>query len=35
MPPIVDAVKAFATMGEIMALFEDHHGSYGERLGAV
>jgi methylmalonyl-CoA mutase N-terminal domain/subunit len=35
MPPIVDAVKAYATMGEIMALFEDHHGSYRERLGAV
>ncbi|WP_123533127.1 acyl-CoA mutase large subunit family protein [Halosimplex salinum] len=33
MPYIVDAVKAYATMGEIMALFERHYGSYEERIG--
>ncbi len=33
MPPIIDAVKAYATMGEIMAVFEDHHGPYQERIG--
>ncbi len=32
MPPIIDAVKAYATMGEIMAVFEDHYGSYQETL---
>ena len=32
MPPIVDAVKAYATMGEIMAVFEDHYGAYRETL---
>jgi methylmalonyl-CoA mutase N-terminal domain/subunit len=32
MPPIVDAVKAYATMGEIMAVFEDHYGAYQETL---
>jgi len=35
MPYIVDAVKAYATMGEIMSLFEAQYGSYQERLGAV
>jgi methylmalonyl-CoA mutase N-terminal domain/subunit len=30
MPSIVDAVKAYATMGEIMAVFEDEYGSYQE-----
>jgi len=33
MPPIIDAVKAYATMGEIMAVFEDHHGAYQEKVG--
>ncbi|WP_255150433.1 acyl-CoA mutase large subunit family protein [Halorarius halobius] len=33
MPAIIDAVKAYATMGEIMAVFEDHHGAYQERIG--
>jgi methylmalonyl-CoA mutase N-terminal domain/subunit len=33
MPAIVDAVKAYATMGEIMGVFEDHHGSYQETVG--
>jgi methylmalonyl-CoA mutase N-terminal domain/subunit len=33
MPAIVDAVKVYATMGEIMAVFEDHHGSYRETVG--
>jgi methylmalonyl-CoA mutase N-terminal domain/subunit len=32
MPPIVDAVKAYATMGEIMQVFEDHYGSYRETV---
>ena len=32
MPPIIDAVKAYATMGEIMEVFEDHYGSYQETL---
>jgi methylmalonyl-CoA mutase N-terminal domain/subunit len=32
MPPIVDAVKVYATMGEIMAVFEDHYGSYQETV---
>jgi methylmalonyl-CoA mutase, N-terminal domain len=30
MPYVVDAVKAYATMGEIMDVFEDEHGSYRE-----
>ncbi|MEF8808354.1 methylmalonyl-CoA mutase family protein, partial [Natronomonas sp.] len=33
MPAIIDAVKAYATMGEIMAVFEDHHGAYQEKIG--
>ncbi|WP_459192405.1 acyl-CoA mutase large subunit family protein [Halosimplex sp. J119] len=35
MPYVVDAVKAYATMGEIMALFESHYGTYRERIGTV
>jgi methylmalonyl-CoA mutase N-terminal domain/subunit len=30
MPYIIDAVKAYVTMGEIMEVFEDHHGAYQE-----
>ncbi len=33
MPAIVDAVKAYATMGEIMKVFEAEHGSYQETIG--
>src|SRR6056297_3441890 len=33
MPYIVDAVKAYATMGEIMDVFEAEHGSYTEQIG--
>jgi methylmalonyl-CoA mutase N-terminal domain/subunit len=33
MPPIIDAVKVYATMGEIMQVFEDHYGSYQETVG--
>jgi len=32
MPAIVDAVEAYATMGEIMDRFEAHHGSYRESI---
>ncbi len=32
-PYIVDAVKAYATMGEIMGVFEDAYGAYSERIG--
>ena len=35
MPAIVTAVKAYATMGEIMALFEAEHGTYRERIGVA
>jgi methylmalonyl-CoA mutase N-terminal domain/subunit len=35
MPYIVDAVKEYATVGEIMGVFEDHHGAYQETLGVV
>ncbi len=35
MPVIIDAVKAYATMGEIMAVFEDHYGSYNEQLASM
>jgi len=35
MPYIVDAVKAYTTMGEIMQVFEDHHGAYRETLGVA
>jgi methylmalonyl-CoA mutase N-terminal domain/subunit len=33
MPPIIQAVKAYATMGEIMQVFEDHYGAYQETVG--
>ncbi|PSP49118.1 methylmalonyl-CoA mutase [Halobacteriales archaeon QH_7_69_31] len=33
MVPIIDAVKAYATMGEIMQVFEAHHGAYQETVG--
>jgi methylmalonyl-CoA mutase N-terminal domain/subunit len=33
MPYIVDAVKAYATMGEIMQVFEELYGSYQETVG--
>ena len=33
MPYIVDAVKAYATMGEIMQVFESHYGQYQEKIG--
>lgn len=32
MPPMIKAVKAYATMGEIMELFEGHYGSYQETV---
>jgi methylmalonyl-CoA mutase N-terminal domain/subunit len=32
MPAIIDAVKAYATMGEIMGVFEDQYGSYQETV---
>ena len=32
-PYIVDAVKAYATMGEIMQVFEAAHGAYTEQIG--
>ncbi len=34
-PAIVDAVKDYATMGEIMAVFEAAYGSYTETAGVV
>jgi methylmalonyl-CoA mutase N-terminal domain/subunit len=34
-PAIVDAVEVYATMGEIMDVFEAEYGAYQERLGAV
>jgi methylmalonyl-CoA mutase N-terminal domain/subunit len=33
MPVIVEAVKTYATMGEIMQVFESHYGSYQETVG--
>jgi methylmalonyl-CoA mutase N-terminal domain/subunit len=33
MPYIIDAVKGYATMGEIMAVFQDHYGQYQEKIG--
>jgi methylmalonyl-CoA mutase N-terminal domain/subunit len=33
MPYVVDAVKAYATMGEIMETFEEQYGQYSERIG--
>ncbi|MBX0324577.1 methylmalonyl-CoA mutase family protein [Halomicroarcula sp. F13] len=35
MPAIVDAVKAHATMGEIMAVFESEYGTYRETAGVA
>jgi len=35
MPSIVDAVKAYASMGEIMQVFEDHYGAYQETIGVA
>jgi len=35
LPAIVDAVKAYATMGEIMAVFEAEYGTYRERIGVA
>ncbi|MBX0294662.1 methylmalonyl-CoA mutase family protein [Haloarcula nitratireducens] len=35
MPAVVDAVKAYATMGEIMAVFEAKYGSYRETAGVA
>ncbi|UHQ96207.1 acyl-CoA mutase large subunit family protein [Natrinema halophilum] len=32
MPFIIDAVKAYASMGEIMQVFEDHYGAYQENI---
>jgi methylmalonyl-CoA mutase N-terminal domain/subunit len=32
-PPIIEAVKACATMGETMAVFEEHHGAHQETVG--
>jgi methylmalonyl-CoA mutase N-terminal domain/subunit len=34
-PAVVDAVKAYATMGEIMGVFEAEYGTYRETVGAV
>jgi len=33
MPAIIEAVKTYATMGEIMQVFQEHHGQYQERIG--
>ncbi|MFB6084090.1 MAG: methylmalonyl-CoA mutase [Halorientalis sp.] len=35
MPAIVDAVKVYATMGEIMGVFEEQYGTYQETVGPV
>ena len=35
MPALVDAVKAYATMGEIMQVFETQYGQYRETVGLV
>ncbi|QCC50110.1 acyl-CoA mutase large subunit family protein [Halapricum salinum] len=35
MPAIVDAVKAQATMGEVMRVFEGHYGTYREGTGVA
>jgi methylmalonyl-CoA mutase N-terminal domain/subunit len=32
MEPIIDAVKVYATMGEVMSVFEDHYGGYQETV---
>ncbi|QLG60553.1 acyl-CoA mutase large subunit family protein [Halorarum salinum] len=33
MPVLVEAVKTYATMGEIMDVFERHYGAYREKIG--
>ncbi len=33
LPAIIEAVKAYATMGEIMAVFEAEYGAYSESIG--
>ncbi|WP_332898642.1 methylmalonyl-CoA mutase family protein [Haladaptatus sp. CMSO5] len=33
MPAIIDAVKAYVTMGEIMDVFKQHYGAYSEKIG--
>jgi methylmalonyl-CoA mutase N-terminal domain/subunit len=33
--PIIDSVKVYATMGEIMCIFEDRYGSYQETIGVA
>jgi methylmalonyl-CoA mutase N-terminal domain/subunit len=33
MPAIIEAVKTYATMGEIMEVFKTQHGAYEERIG--
>jgi len=35
MPAIVEAVKAYATMGEVMGVFADAHGRYSEPVGVA
>jgi methylmalonyl-CoA mutase N-terminal domain/subunit len=35
MPVLVDAVKEYVTMGEIMSVFESKHGRYTETVGVV
>jgi len=35
MPYTIDAVKTYASMGEIMQVFENHYGSYQEELTPV
>ena len=35
MPAVIDAVKAYATMGEIMGVFEAAYGGYRESVGPV
>jgi len=34
-PYVIDAVKAYATMGEIMGVYEAEHGSYTETVGVA
>jgi methylmalonyl-CoA mutase N-terminal domain/subunit len=33
MRSIIDAVRAYATMGEIMEIFEERHRAYQEKIG--
>ena len=35
MPYVINAVKAYASMGEIMQVFEDHYGAYQENITPV